>query len=358
MDKKLLEKLLALREKHIDLNKEMQKPEVMNDHTAIARIAKAISDLDPLLPILEKYESCQAAIEFAKEKHDDKEMAEMAQMEAEEAKITMEELTEELKIFLIPKDKDDAKSVILEVRAGTGGEEAALFGAELVKMYLRYCEIKGWGTEVLDIKESDNGGVKAASVKINGQDVYGSLKFESGTHRVQRIPATESKGRLHTSAATVAILPEAKAVDIELKMEDVRVDTYRASGAGGQHVNKTDSAVRMVHEPTGVTVECQVSRSQQKNREMAVEMLRSRLYAAEQERLAKERGEARAGQVGSGDRSEKIRTYNFPQDRVTDHRIGQNFSNLPGIMTGEIQSIIEALQTWDQAQRLASIEAE
>lgn len=257
--------------------------------------------------------------------------------------------------FLIPKNPDDDRSVILEVRAGTGGEEAALFAAELLRMYLRFAEEQGWKCEILDKADADSGGIKEAICKIEGVGVYGKLKYESGVHRVQRIPATENKGRIHTSAASVAILPEAEEVDIKIRDEDLKIDVFRSSGPGGQSVNTTDSAVRITHLPTGLVVSCQDEKSQLKNKVKAMSILRSRLYAAEQERLAKERGDLRAGQIGHGDRSEKIRTYNFPQDRVTDHRIGENFSNLPGIMEGDIGDIVTLLQERDIEEQLAKV---
>ena len=350
----MIEKLRALAGEINELHQKMQEPEVLSNPKEIARIGKRISDLEPLSIILKEYDACQNAIAFAKDAGEDPELMEMAEEEAHTAEKRIPELMEEMKLFLIPKDPNDDRSVILEVRAGTGGDEAALFAGEILRMYLRYAEEKKWATELLSKADADGGGVKEAVCKIDGVGAYGQLKYESGVHRVQRIPVTESKGRLHTSAASVAILPEAEDVDVEIKEEDLRIDVFRSSGPGGQSVNTTDSAVRITHEPTGIVVSCQDEKSQHKNKARAMGILRTRLYAAEQERLAKERGDLRSGQIGSGDRSEKIRTYNFPQDRVTDHRIGQNFSNLPGIMEGDIGGIIEALLQKEQEERLAA----
>jgi len=351
----MIEKLRSLAKEREALQLQMQDPDVLSNPKEIARIGKRISELEPLIDMLKEYDVCQDAIAFVKEAGDDPEFKAMAEEESNVAKERLPKLEEEMKLFLIPKDPDDDRSVILEVRAGTGGEEAALFAAEILRMYLRYAEENKWTTELLNKADADNGGIKEAVCKIDGLGAYGHLKYESGVHRVQRIPVTESKGRLHTSAASVAILPEAEDVDIDIKEEELRVDVFRSSGPGGQSVNTTDSAVRITHEPTGIVVTCQDEKSQLKNKNKAMGILRSRLYAAEQERLAKERGDLRSGQIGSGDRSEKIRTYNFPQDRVTDHRIGQNFSNLPGIMEGDIGGIIEALQQKEQEERLAAL---
>lgn len=351
----MIDKLRALADEYSVLQEKMSDPGVLSNPKEIARIGKRMSDLEPLLAMIKEYDACTEAIAFVKEAGDDPELKAMAEEEAENAKQRIPELEETMKKFLIPRDPDDDRSVILEVRAGTGGEEAALFAGELLRMYMRYSEEQNWTIELMDKADADSGGVKEAVCKIDGTGAYGQLKFESGVHRVQRIPATESKGRVHTSAASVAILPEAEEVDIQIKEEDLRTDVFRSSGPGGQSVNTTDSAIRLTHIPTGITVSCQDEKSQLKNKTKAMGILRSRLYAAEQERLAKERGDMRSGQIGSGDRSEKIRTYNFPQDRVTDHRIGQNFNNLPGIMEGNIGDIIEALKIFDQEERLKSV---
>ena len=351
----MIDKLRLLADEHAALQLKMQDPDIYGKPKEMARVGKRISELEPLLEMLKEYDACQAAIKFADEAGEDPELKAMADEEAEVAKQKLPKLEEDMQLFLIPKDPDDDRSVILEVRAGTGGDEAALFAGEILRMYMRYAEQNNWSLELMEKADADGGGIKEAVCKIDGVGAYGMLKYESGVHRVQRIPATENKGRVHTSAASVAILPEAEEVDISVKEEDLRVDVFRASGPGGQSVNTTDSAVRITHEPTGITVICQDEKSQLKNKTKAMGILRSRLYAAEQERLAKERGDMRSGQIGTGDRSEKIRTYNFPQDRVTDHRISESFNNLPGIMEGEIQQIIDKLKEHDQQERLAKI---
>ncbi len=337
---------------YTDLQKQLTNPEVASNPAELKRIGKRLAELEEFLPLLKEYESCTKAIEDVDAHKNDPDLRELAEEEAAKARKRFPELEEELKIHLIPKDPDDERSVIVEVRAGTGGEEAALFAAELLRMYIRYSEEQEWKTELMSKSDAEGGGIKEAIIRIPNDGAYGYLKFESGVHRVQRVPETESKGRLHTSAATVAILPEAEEVDLQIKTEDLKFDVFRSSGPGGQSVNTTDSAVRVTHIPTGTVVSCQDEKSQLKNKNKALSILRSRLYAAEQERLAKERGDARAGQVGSGDRSEKIRTYNYPQDRVTDHRIKKNFSNLPGVMDGAIGPIIEALQIAEREERL------
>lgn len=353
----MIDTLRSLAKEREDLQMKMQDPEVLRNPKEIARIGKRISELEPLVAMIAEYDKHQSAIAFVKEAGDDAELKAMAEEEANEAREKIPALEEKMKKFLIPKDPDDDRSVILELRAGTGGDEAALFAGELLRMYMRFAEENNWTVELMEKNDADSGGIKEAVCKIDGVGAYGMLKFESGVHRVQRIPVTESKGRVHTSAASVAILPEAEEVDVKINEEDLRVDVFRSSGPGGQSVNTTDSAVRITHEPTGITVSCQDEKSQLKNKTKAMGILRSRLYAAEQERLAKERGDMRSGQIGSGDRSEKIRTYNFPQDRVTDHRLGQNYSNLPGIMEGDIGQIVQDLREKDQADKLASIGA-
>ncbi len=335
-----------------DLERMLQEPLVHKNPSELARIGKRLKELEPLQELLSEYDRCSNAIAFVKEAKGDPEMEDLAKEEAEKARVRMKALEADMQKFLVPKDPDDEKSVVLEVRAGAGGEEAALFAAELLKMYLRHSESQGWKTELLDASYGDAGGIKNATARIEGNGAYGRLKFESGVHRVQRIPETEAKGRVHTSTASVAILPEVEEVDVTIRSDDLKIDTFRSGGAGGQNVNKVETAVRITHIPTGTVVACQTERSQLRNRQNAMAMLRSKLYVAERDRLAKERGDLRSSQIGSADRSEKIRTYNFPQDRVTDHRVNQNFSNVPSIMNGGIGSILEALRAWDTEQRL------
>ena len=330
-------------------------PAVSAHPMELKRIGKRLSELSEILPTIEEYlGACRVIDEVALHKND-LDLLALAEEEAQEARRKIFVLEEAIKAFLVPKDLDDDRPAIIEVRAGTGGEEAALFAAELIRMYIRFAEDQGWKTELMSKSDADAGGIKEAIIRIPNGGVYGELKFESGVHRVQRIPETENKGRVHTSTATVAILPEAEEVELALKAEDLKVDVYRSSGPGGQSVNTTDSAVRITHIPTGTVVACQDEKSQLKNKAKAMKILRSRIYAAEQERLAKERGEIRSGQIGSGDRSEKIRTYNFPQDRITDHRINQNFSNLPGIMEGDLEPLIHALKEAKKLEKLSSI---
>ncbi|MDD4287288.1 MAG: peptide chain release factor 1 [Candidatus Peribacteraceae bacterium] len=346
----MIEKLRALAGEYARIGREMQDPDVLTDSKRMSQLAKRYKELEKLVLFLREYDRCEAAIAFAAEVTE-ADLKQLANEEAAQAVTRREELLGEMRAFLVPKDPQDERNVILEVRAGTGGEEAALFAAELLRMYLRYAEQKKWKTELVSKTDAEGGGIKEAVVRIDGP-AFGDFKFESGVHRVQRIPETEKKGRVHTSAATVAVLPEAQEVDIEIRPQDLKIDTFRSGGAGGQNVNKVESAIRITHIPTNTVVACQTERSQQRNREIAMSLLRSRIYEAQREKRAKERGEMRAGQIGSGDRSEKIRTYNFPQDRVTDHRVNRNFSNLPSIMEGQIGDILDALKTWHVEQQM------
>lgn len=336
------------------LGQTMSDPDVYNDPIAMKKLGKRRTELEPIVELAAQYRRCQEVIADSERAKDDPELVELAEEQAHAARERMVELEALMKEYLIPKDPLENRNVILEVRAGTGGDEASLFAAELLRMYLRYAEERGWTSTLLEKADADLGGIKEAVIEIAGSDVYGYLKFEGGVHRVQRIPATESKGRVHTSAATVAVLPEAEEEELPLRNEDLRIDTFRAGGAGGQHVNKTESAVRITHVPSGIVVSCQSERSQLQNRARAMELLRTKLYAFECEKRQKTEGDLRSSQIKSGDRSEKIRTYNFPQDRLTDHRIGQNFYNLPGIMEGGIGSVIEALRAAERAERLSA----
>jgi peptide chain release factor 1 len=328
------------------------------DPSDYGKLSKELSDLTPVvetaLAIRQTDSEMADAAALLADKESDAEMREMAEEEMQQLKQLKTRLEHELKIALLPKDEADTRNAILEVRAGTGGDEAALFAADLFRMYQRFAERKGWKFEVMDVNETGIGGYKEATANISGRDVFAAMKFESGVHRVQRVPETESGGRIHTSAATVAVLPEAQDVDIEIRDEDIRIDTMRASGAGGQHVNTTDSAVRITHLPTGIIVTSS-EKSQHQNRRAAMQVLRARLYDMEREKAAKERSDARKGMVGSGDRSERIRTYNFPQGRVTDHRVNLTLYKLNEAMDGDLNEIIATLQAEDQAAMLAAI---
>jgi peptide chain release factor 1 len=323
------------------------------------KLSKEFAELGPVVEAIRALRAGEAELEeleaMAADATLDPEMASMARDEAESLKPRIAAREHELTLLLLPKDEADAKSAILEVRAGTGGDEAALFAADLFRMYSRYADLHGWKVEVISMSESDLGGLKEVVASITGRNVFARLKFESGVHRVQRVPATEASGRIHTSAATVAVLPEAEDIDIEIKPEDIRIDTMRASGAGGQHVNKTDSAVRLTHIPSGIVI-VSMEKSQHQNRRLVMQVLRSRLYEAERERIASERSAARKDQVGSGDRSQRIRTYNFPQGRVTDHRIGLTLHKLDAVMAGTaLDELIDALTTEHQANLLAEM---
>jgi len=355
------DKLAAVVSRHEQLAQELGvHPEPGSpDYTAKM---KELAGLDPVVEAINEYRSVSDEVESLSElmkAGEEPEMRALAEEEYYELRDKLPALEHKIKVLLLPKDEADERNAVLEVRAGTGGEEAALFAGDLYQMYKRYAELVGWKTEPLDYEETDLGGCKTASMLISGNGVFAALKFESGVHRVQRVPVTEGGGRIHTSAATVAVLPEAEEFDITIEEKDLRVDTYRASGAGGQHVNKTDSAVRITHEPTGVVVQCQDEKSQHKNRAKAMKMLRSKLFDLERQEREKEMADSRKSQVGSGDRSERIRTYNFPQGRVTDHRINLTLYKLDRVMLGEaLGEVIEALQTEDEASRLAAVAAE
>ena len=355
----MIEKLAALEEKYDTLTDLIAQPEVIADQEAWTKHMKAHAELEEVVSTYREYKKCVAGIADAKlmiEDKSDPEIAEMAQLELDELLPRKEELERKLNILLLPKDPNDDKNVLLEIRAGTGGDEAGLFGGDLMKMYMRYADKNGWRTEMMESNITDLGGVKEAIILIEGQGVYSRLKFESGVHRVQRVPATESSGRIHTSAATVAVLPEAEEVEVEINPNDVRIDVFCASGPGGQCVNTTQSAVRVTHIPTGIVVSCQDEKSQHKNKDKAMRVLRARVLEKMQAEAAGEQASTRKSMVGSGDRSERIRTYNFPQGRVTDHRIGLTLHKLEWILQGDLDELIDALITTDQAERLKSMD--
>jgi peptide chain release factor 1 len=350
----MFEKLESIEQKFIDLEKELADPAVFGDQDRYKKLAKAHADMSEVVEVYRRYKHIQDELESNKEmlEDEDPEIREMAEAEIQAAKDEIPELEDKLQILLLPKDPLDEKDIILEIRAGTGGEEAALFAADLYRMYTRYAERMGWKVEVMTEHDTGTGGFKEVIANISGDRVYSHLKYESGIHRVQRVPATESQGRIHTSAVTVAILPEAEEVDVDLNPADIRVDVYRASGAGGQHVNTTDSAVRLTHEPTGTVVTCQDEKSQHKNKAKAMKVLKARILQVQIEEQKREETEARRAQVGTGDRSGRIRTYNFPQGRVSDHRINLTLYRLEEILQGDLDELINALSSHYQAEAL------
>ena len=346
------DKLEALDLRYQALEAQLNAPETYNDPALVTRLNREQKELEPVVSAYRRLNQRRQDMADAQELMGDPEMAEMAREEFAQAKADIEELGQDLKILLLPKDPNDGKNVIMEIRAGVGGEEAALFAHSLHRMYSMYAEARGWKVELANLNETELGGVKELSMVIEGEGAYSRLKFESGVHRVQRVPETESGGRIHTSTATVAVLPEMEEVDVQLNPADIEMRVFRSSGAGGQHVNKTSSAVRLIHKPTGTVVECQQERSQFQNRDKAMRLLASRLYEMEQEKQDADIASQRKNQVGSGDRSERIRTYNFPQGRVTDHRIGLTLYKIEGIMNGDLDELIDALVTADQAEKL------
>ena len=355
----LLDKLKNLRERYAELSEELSDPRVLSDSRKASRLGKEFRGIQDILPLVDDYEQTLEAISEAKaiiEEGSDPELIELAQEELPTLKKKSIELEHRLTLALIPPDPNEGKDVIVEIRAGTGGDEAALFAGSLFRMYSRFAERNNIKLSVLDSNPTELGGFKEIVFKLSGDKAYSSMRFESGVHRVQRVPETESGGRIHTSAASVAVLPAVEDVDIEIKDEDIRIDTYRSSGAGGQHVNKTDSAIRITHIPTGIVVTCQDEKSQHKNKAQALVVLRSRLYAKQQAEQKAERANERRLQVGSGDRSDKIRTYNFPQNRVTDHRIGYTAYNLPELLDGDMSALLEALKKADMEDALKALE--
>jgi len=352
----LKDKLQTIIDKHSLLSEQLADPEIFNDQKKLTTTAKEHSSLEDVVNVGKEYLAVLQNIEDDKSilNGDDAELKEIAQEELIELESRKDKLESDLKILLLPRDPNDDKNLILEIRAGTGGDEAALFAADLFRVYTRYAERKNWKYKVMDSSDTGIGGIKEAIVSIQGKGAFGMLKYESGVHRVQRVPKTETSGRVHTSAATIAVLPEAEDVDIEINDSDLKIDTYRASGAGGQHVNKTESAIRITHIPTGLVVTCQDESSQHKNRAAALKVLKSRLLASEQEKVAAERAAERRSLVSTGDRSAKIRTYNFPQGRVTDHRINFTSYKLNEILDGDITEVIEKLKIAEQQELMAS----
>jgi len=358
LSNQLLQKLESVEKKYIELQHRLSQPEIFQNPKEFQKLSKELNSLEELYKTYQEYKKTLKAIDEAKEllTEGDDELKNLAKEELKELEPKLEELSQKLKILLLPKDERDSKNVILEIRAGVGGEEAALFAADLLRMYHRYAEEKGWKFQILDANKTGLGGYKEVIVLIEGKDVYSHLKYESGVHRVQRVPVTESGGRIHTSTATVAVLPEVEETEVEINPSELRIETFRASGAGGQYVNTTETAVRITHLPTGIVVQCQDERSQFQNKQKALKILRAKLKQFYEEQKLKELTEERRQQVGHGERSEKIRTYNFPQNRVTDHRINLTLHKLDQVMDGKLDELIEALQQHEQQQKLKELE--
>lgn len=350
----MLDKLEAIYDRYLNLEEQMSDPDIIVDMDRYKKVSKSYKDLKPIVEAYQEYKNLLSNRDSAKQalNDEDPEMREMAQEELDTILPQLEELEERIKYLLIPKDPEDARDVIFEIRSGTGGDEASLFAGDLYRMYTRYFESKGWKVEAMEINEGTVGGYNKLVLEIQGDDVYGTLKFESGAHRVQRVPKTESQGRVHTSAATVVVMPKLEMEDLEIRKEDLKTDTFRSSGAGGQHVNKTESGVRFTHLPTGVVAESTDGRSQIQNREIALQRLYQKIYDQRRQAHESEQAAKRKSLVGSGDRSDKIRTYNFPQNRLTDHRINLTLYNLDRVMEGDIEGIIEALQLYENTEKL------